>query len=240
MRLLNILVVQAHPEPQSFCASMALTAIDVFRNQGHKVRVSDLYAMRFNPVASADDFEDRKNSDYLVYALEQRNALETESLAPDIKVEIGKVLWSDLIIFNFPVYWCSMPAIMKGWIDRVFVSGLCYGGRRFYDQGGLRGKRAMLSVTIGGQQHMFTHDGIHGSIEDMLKPVLQGTLAYVGLEVIPPFVAWHVPYISEEARGKIMSDFRRYLQSIHTAKPMEFPSLQDFNQDMTRKVKTLA
>jgi putative NADPH-quinone reductase len=55
------------------------------------------------------------------------------------------LLKADLVIFNFSIYWFSMPVIMKGWIDRVLVSGVCYGGKRFYDQGGLAGKKSMLA-----------------------------------------------------------------------------------------------
>lgn len=78
--------------------------------------------------------------------------------------------------------------------------GVCYGGKRFYDQGGLAGKKALVTVTLGGREHMFGEGAIHGPLEDMLRPILRGTLAYVGFEVLPPFVAWHVPYISAEAR----------------------------------------
>ena len=69
---------------------------------------------------------------------------------------------------------------MKGWIDRVLVSGKVYGGKRFYSQGGLKGKRALVSLTLGGQEHMFAADGVHGPMKDMLKHLLQGTLAYTG------------------------------------------------------------
>jgi NAD(P)H dehydrogenase (quinone) len=227
---MNVLIVHAHPEPQSFCASMTMTATELLRAQGHEVRVSDLYALQFNPVASAADFRDRKNPDYLVYALEQRHGWENGTLAPDIQAEIGKLLWCDLLILNFPVYWFSVPAMLKGWIDRVLVSGLVYGGKRFYDRGGLTGKRAMLSMTIGGQPHMLAADGIHGRLEDMMRPLMRGTLAYTGLQVLPPFVGWHVPYISEEARAQMMLDYRKHLTELPSLEPLKFPSLNDFDE----------
>ena len=139
---MNVLIVHAHPEPQSFTTSMMKTAVEEFTRAGHAVEVSDLYAMNWNPVASSADFGSRKNPDYLVYALEQRHAWEAGTLAPDIVAEVQKLQKADLVIFNFPVYWFSVPAILKGWIDRVLVSGTCYGGLRFYDRGGLAGKRA--------------------------------------------------------------------------------------------------
>ena len=175
---MNVLIVHAHPEPQSFCTALKSTAVQELKALGHQVQVSDLYNMGFNPVASAADFSDRANPAYCVYALEQRHGVETGSIAPDIQVELDKLLWCDLLILNFPLYWCSTPAILKGWIDRVFVSGKVYGGKRFYNHGGLKGKRAMLSVTLGGPESLFGKEGIHGPLEDMLKHLLQGTLAY--------------------------------------------------------------
>ncbi|MEO6676419.1 MAG: NAD(P)H-dependent oxidoreductase [Pseudomonas sp.] len=227
---MNVLILHAHPEPQSFTSALRDQAVRTLQAQGHEVRVSDLYAMNWNPVASAEDFSDRDNPDYLVYALEQRLGVKTQSLAPDIQQELDKLLWADLLILNFPIYWFSMPAILKGWIDRVLVSGVCYGGKRFYDQGGLAGKKALVTVTLGGREHMFGEDAIHGPLEDMLRPLLRGTLAYVGLEVLPPFVAWHVPYISAEARGEFLLDYQQRLENLHQDSPLVFPRLAQFDE----------
>ncbi|KXU82919.1 NAD(P)H dehydrogenase [Paraburkholderia monticola] len=230
---MNVLIVFAHNESQSFNASMKNLAVEEFQARGHEVKVSDLYAMQWNPVASRDDFGSRANADYLVYALEQRHGYEKKTLAPDIQAELEKLEWADLVIFNFPVYWFSMPAILKGWVDRVLISGRCYGGMRFYDRGGLKGKKAMLAMTIGGQQHMLSGDGIHGELEDMLRPILRGTLGYTGMTVLPPFVAWHVPYIKPEQRADMLEQYRQRLRQIDSLVPLRFPSMDDFD-DMLR------
>lgn len=232
---MKVLIVHAHNEPQSFNASMKNVAVEEFREQGHEVKVSDLYAMQWKAVADASDFESRANPGYLVYALEQRHAYENKALAPDIMAELEKLQWADLVIFNFPIYWFSMPAILKGWIDRVLVSGLCYGGMRFYDRGGLRGKKAMLAVTIGGQPHMLTEGGVHGPLEDMLRPILRGTLGYTGMSVLPTFVAWHVPYIKPEQRTAVMDQYRKRLREIDTIQPLRFPSMDDFDATLYPK-----
>lgn len=106
-------------------------------------------------------------------------------MATDIQAEIDKVNRADLVILNFPLYWTSVPAILKGWIDRVFVSGLFYGGKRFYNHGGMAGKKAMLCLTLGGRTHMFGENSIHGPIEHYLSPIQRGSLAYTGFEVLP-------------------------------------------------------
>lgn len=160
---MNVLIVHAHPEPQSFCSALKDAAVASLTGQGHTVEVSDLYAMNFNPVASATDFASRQQPDYLVYALEQRHAQAAATLAPDIQAEITKVQAADLLIFSFPLFWMLMPAMLKGWIDRVFVSGLFYGGKRVYDQGGMRGKKALMSLTLGGRDYMFGPGALHGS-----------------------------------------------------------------------------
>lgn len=230
---MNVLIVFAHNEPRSFNAAMKDLVVDFLRGTGHELVVSDLYAMSFNPVASAADFSQRANPDYLVYALEQRHAYTTGNMAPDIATEVDNLKWADLIIFNFPIYWYGMPAIMKGWIDRVFISGYCYGGRRIYDRGGLKGKSAMLTISLGGQKHMFGPGGIHGELDVMLRPILQGMLGYVGLQVLTPFVAYHVPYISHELRQEILADYREHLGKLGELPTLLFPSLDDFDERLS-------
>ncbi len=229
---MNVLIVHAHNEPGSFTAAMKNLAVVVLSDQGHEVRVSDLHAQNFNPVATAADFGSRANEDYLVYALEQRHNLKHGTLAEDIRTELEKIQRADLIIFSFPIYWFGMPAILKGWIDRVFVSGLCYGGRRIYDQGGLKGKKAMLAFTLGGQSHMFGKGAVHGEIETLLRPIHQGMLAYVGLEVLPPFIAYHVPYISETERWDYLNQYCEHLLTLDQRAPLVFPSLDDFDETL--------
>lgn len=227
---MKVFIVHAHPEPKSFNAALKDLAVRVLSDAGHEVQVSDLQAMTFNPVASAADFTDREDPDYLVYALEQRHGYETGTLAPDIQVEVEKLLWCDLLILNFPLFWFSVPAILKGWIDRVLISGLTYGGRRFYDRGGLKGRKAMVTLTCGGREHMLNaDDSIHGRLEDMLRPLLRGTLHYTGMTVLPPFVAWHVPYVSEGVRKQYLADYEARLGRLDDLAPLAFPSLDDFD-----------
>lgn len=226
---MNVLIVHAHPEPQSFTAALRDQARGTLQALGHQVQVSDLYAMDWNPVASAADFARRDNPEYLVYALEQRVGVKNGGIAADIQGELDKLLWADLLILNFPVYWFSVPAMLKGWIDRVLVSGVCYGGKRFYDQGGLVGKKALLSLTLGGREHMFGQGAIHGPLEDMLRPLLRGTLAYVGCQVLEPFVAWHVPYISQDTREGFLAQYRQRLERIDEEQPLVFPRLEQFD-----------
>lgn len=227
---MKVFIVHAHPEPKSFTTAMKDAAVEEFIERGDTVEVSDLYAMGFDPIAKAGDFAARRNPDYLVYALEQRHAHETGSLAADVCAELEKLMWADLIILSFPMFWFSVPAILKGWIDRVLISGLCYGGKRFYDRGGLRGKRMMAALTLGGSQHMFGPDAVHGEIETMLRPILRGTFYYIGCDVLPPFIAWHVPYVTDETRRGYLTAYRERLRRLEEVQPLSFPSLERFDE----------
>ena len=229
---MKILVVHAHPEPQSFSTALFNQTNAAFTAAGHDVRTSDLYEMNWNPVASAADFGRRANADYLVYALEQRENASAGTLAADIADELDKLLWCDALVLNFPLYWFSVPAILKGWIDRVFISGTVYGGTRFYDRGGLRGRKAAVSLTCGGRDHMFANAGIHGSIETLLAPLLRGSLGYAGLDVAPPFVGYHVPYVSADARTAILQAHRSWLNEVWDLPCLPVPALEGFDREM--------
>ena len=229
---MNILIVHAHPEPQSFCTAMAHRMKNRFEAQGHTVHVSDLYQKQFNPIASGNDFSERSNPDYLVYALEQRHAVKSNALSSDIQAELELLKQCDLLILNFPMFWFSVPAILKGWIDRVFLSGVVYGGRNLYDRGLMAGKKAMLSFTLGGREHMFGQNSIHGDMNTMLRPLLQGSLGYAGFTVLDPFVAYHVPYISPEARADILTQLDHCVDHLHTRPVLPMPSLDNFDSQM--------
>ncbi len=102
----------------------------------------------------------------------------------------------------------------------------------FYNHGGMAGKKAMLSFTLGGRDHMFGEGAIHGSMENILIPIQRGTLAYVGYEVLPPFIAYHVPYISQEAREQMLVNYRQHLHNIEHLQPIEFATLEQFDDKL--------
>ncbi len=84
-----------------------------------------------------------------------------------------------------------MPAILKGWLDRVLVYGGLYTSRMRYDAGYFSGRRAMVSVTTGGPEATFAFNGRNGDIDHLLWP-MNFTLYYMGYSVLPPFVAYGI------------------------------------------------
>jgi NAD(P)H dehydrogenase (quinone) len=214
---------------------------DVVREElergGAEVSVSDLYAMQFNPVLSPADFGSRRNPKHLVYGLEQRHGFETGTLAPDIRAEVEHVLAADVIGFTSPIFWFSVPAILKGWVDRVLLAGPFYGGRRIYGRGGLAGKRAFVAMSLGGREQMFGAGSIHGDLENgMLRHFFQGTLGYVGLAVHRPFFAYHVPYVDDTRRAAMLEDLRLYIRSLDAQPIMPMPDLDDFDETLSPRV----
>ncbi len=134
---------------------------------GHQVKVSDLYAMNFEPTVSRDDFKQTQNEDFLKYQMEQMHATKMNGFSQDIQDEQAKLLWANFVIFQFSLWWYSVPAILKGWFDRVFASGFAYGhGIGRYDAGGLWGRKAMLSTTTGSPQTAYTPYGLDGDIQE--------------------------------------------------------------------------
>lgn len=226
------LIVHAHPEPKSFNRAMRDVAEATLADMGHDVTVSDLHAMGFNPVSSAEDFGARANPDHMSYGLEQRHNWKVGTLAPDIAAEVEKLLAADFLLLVFPLFWFSTPAILKGWFDRVLLSGVFYGGRRVYDLGPLQGKRAMVATSLGGRDVMFGDNAVHPDLRDVLLPVERGTLQYIGMDVLPRFAAWHVPYVDDATRKGYLADFEAHLRGLETLVPLPRPTLDDFDETL--------
>ncbi len=146
----NILIVHAHHEPKSFTSALARAAAETLTEQGHKVDFSDLYPMKFDPVSDRRNFTTVRDPNFFKQQQEELYAAEHLGFAPEIEVEMQKLERCDLLVFSFPLWWFGLPAILKGWVDRVFAYGRIYARGRWYDKGLGRGKRAMVLITTGG------------------------------------------------------------------------------------------
>lgn len=233
---MKVLIVYAHPEPRSFNRALLDTAVRVLQEEGHSVEVSDLYAMGFNPVADAPDFSERRFPDALQYDREQKQASQRQGFSADIQSELDKLLRCDLLILQFPLWWFSVPAILKGWIDRVFANGTVYGagGKRF-DQGGLKGRKAMLAFTTGCFPDMMESDGLLGQRDVILWHLHHGTFGYSGLQVLQPFVGWSIQYTDEAQRQTCLDAYAARLRGLDKEEAMPSHPLSDFGPDWRLK-----
>ncbi|WP_030615574.1 NAD(P)H-dependent oxidoreductase [Streptomyces sclerotialus] len=236
---MKVLWLFAHPEPRSLNGSLKDEGVRALKADGHEVRVSDLYAMKWNPVVDADDYgHDR--TERLDVARSSHEAYETGRLAPDIAAEQEKLLWADAMIVQFPLWWYGMPAILKGWFDRVFVKGFGYGvqgedGRTLrYGEGRLAGKRAMVVLTAGAFEPSLGPRGINGSLESVLFPLQHGTLWYSGMSVLPPLLVPAANRVSDDQYATAADRLRDRLRTLATTPPLPYRTQNggDYDEDL--------
>lgn len=213
---MNVLIVYAHPERESLNGTLKELALDTLTDEGHPVQVSDLYAMNWKAVLDEDDFPERMNTELFNPIMEQLNAVKEGAIPQDVKEEMDKVLWADLIIFQFPIWWSNFPAILKGWFDRVFYNGFAFNlaEMQLYGNGPLKGKKAMLSFTTGAPRELYTDEGPHGEIEVLLKYFNHLLFEFVGMEALPYFAIFGPGDMTEEEREEELDRFQEIIKNI--------------------------
>jgi NAD(P)H dehydrogenase (quinone) len=206
---MNVLIVYAHHEPTSFTAAMKNTAMDVLSRQGHTVVVSDLYAQGFSAIAQKWDFVTTSGK-HFNYMLEQKHAAQLDfAFSPDIVGEVDKIQQANIVLFIFPMWWYSVPAILKGWFDRVLAMGVAWDTGRIYENGLLRGKQAMVITSVGGPAEFFKRDGRHkATANDLLHIIHQTTLGFCGLNIHEPFVALNVLGSTPQQLDKVLEELK--------------------------------
>lgn len=215
---MNVLIVHAHHEPTSFSSALCRTAASALRTAGHDVRISDLHAMGFDPVSDRRNFRTVLNPDRLDQQLEERHASRSDGFVPELEAEMEKLLWCDVLIFSFPIWWLGMPALLKGWVDRVFALGVAYGGGRYFSSGVLRPRRAMCIVTVGGSMKDYDGSDKYAPIGDVLYPVHRGIFEFSGLEVMEPFVSYGPGSMTAAQREADLTALRDQMLAV-TARP---------------------
>jgi putative NADPH-quinone reductase len=127
----KIAILLGHPSPDSYCASLAHTYATAAQAQGHSLRWIDLSSMQFDPVLRA--------------GYRQAQPLET-----DLKLAQETLQWAEHWVFIYPIWWGSMPALLKGFFDRVLNPGFAFAYRQnsvFWDKL-MAGRSAQLIVTL--------------------------------------------------------------------------------------------
>ena len=227
---MNILLVYAHPEPKSLNGSLKDFAIKRLEDAGHTVQVSDLYAMKWKASLDADDTLERLSPERFDPEGDSRHAFDNGLQSKDIEREQEKLMWADAVILQFPMWWYSMPAILKGWVERVYAYGFAYGVGEHSDQrwgdrfgeGALAGKRAMLIVSTGGWEPHYSARGINGPMDDLLFPIQHGILYYPGFDVLPPFVTYRTGRTDEARFAKICDELGQRLDDLGKTAPIPY------------------
>jgi NAD(P)H dehydrogenase (quinone) len=238
----NVLWVFTHPEQRSLLGALCADGIRVLEAAGHDVRLSDLYAMKWKATVDRDDFTDL-GDERLSVSSASGLAYLRGTLSKDIQAEQEKLEWADAVVIQFPMWWHGMPAMLKGWFDRVFCAGFGYwvtdpadpAVSLRYGDGKLAGKRALVVVNSGSTAESFGPRGINGPIEHVLFPLTHGILWYAGMSVLPPVITFDCGAGGEDSYQIARSALHTALDSIADAEPIPYrhQNKGDYDRDLT-------
>lgn len=237
---MHVLWVLAHPDERSLNGALHRAGLDALAEAGHTVEVSDLYAMKWNPVVDREDYGVECERLHVGPASGQAYAEGT--LHPEVVAEQDKLRRADLVVLQFPMWWFGLPAILKGWVDRVFVKGFAYsvpdparpGRSRKYGDGGLAGKRALAVVTIGNNEVSFSARGMEGALDEVLFPLLHGTFFYTGMAPLRPFAVYEANHLTGEQYRAAAAALRERIAAAGTEEPIPYRTQDsgDYDEDM--------
>ncbi len=192
---MKALVVMAHPNPKSFNKGILDTITGELQKKNSEVRVKDLYAMNFNPVLSGSDFEQ----------------FQAGKAPQDIAAEQADITWADTLIFIYPIWWWGQPAILKGWIDRVFSYGFAYQQNEAGIEGLLKNKKALVITTSGSDEVIWEQT----KAADAIKRVMfAGTLNFSGITDATYRNFYAVPTVSDSDRQAMLEEVKKLISAL--------------------------
>jgi NAD(P)H dehydrogenase (quinone) len=225
---MRFFIVHAHHEPSSFSGALTREALSVLPRSGHEVVVSDLHAMNFDPVSDRRNFTSVKDPTRLKQQAEEEFASANDAFVPELQAEIDKLFWCDALILQFPLWWLGLPAILKGWVDRVFALGRAYGGGRYFERGVFAGKSAMCSLTVGGPAAAYSDVGVYGPMSAILYPIHHGILSFVGFAVAEPFAVYAPARMSVDERLVAIQRYGERLLALHSVPTLPGPRIDEY------------
>jgi len=181
------LIVLTHPNKKSFGAAIAETVKKASEKKGAETMFVDLYDEKFNPVLGAADFD----------------AINRGTALADVKKEQDLIAWADVITFIYPVWWSSLPAMLKGYIDRVFAYGFAYVANENGYRGLLGGKKAILISTSGTPSEIYSGNGMHHSMKQTQD---EGIFRYSGFDDVKHYFFGAVPAVNDEKRKEYLAE----------------------------------
>ena len=200
----NALIVTAHPYSHSFNLAMSTLAEQTLVQSNWTVETSNLYQQGFSPVTGTHDFVDLVASAGANLLQLQAKAFGKDRFAEDIVSEQAKINRADLIILQFPIWWGSMPAMLKGWLERVLTYGYAYG-----EQFALENKPVMMAVTTGGARD----EAELTYYRDKMKALSDDIFGYMKMDCQPSFIC-HGPAASTQAHR--LAELDRYKDNLNT------------------------
>jgi len=188
-------IVIAHPDQNSFNHEILQRVTSSLEKQNISYRVRDLYTMGFQPVFTAEDMA----------------GVENNRVSSDIEEEQQQITDADLLVMVYPIWWWSQPAILKGYIDRVFTDGFAFEYKADGPVGLLQGKHAVVFTTTRESAEEMRAKGFDELIK---KQIVDGTLSFVGFENVVHVNFAEVPYVSDERRKEMLNQVEQTMMSL--------------------------
>jgi len=186
---MKYLIIYAHPSAASFNHAILETISEELKKSNKDFKVRDLYKIGFNPVLSAEDLA----------------AIQKGAVPHEIKTEQDYIRTSDTLIFIFPIWWSSMPAMLKGYIDRVFSLKFAYDISADGVVGLLKGKKVFIVSTTGASKEDYERMGAFKMMnQSMDMAIFQSS----GMEVIGHKYFSSVPNVSDQDRKQMLAELR--------------------------------
>jgi|GEM_PF-203717 Putative NADPH-quinone reductase (modulator of drug activity B) len=206
---MNHLIVYAHPSSDSFSNKIMTITKEFSVEKEYKTEIRDLYSIGFDPILKASDLKKMYDGE-----------------TPDeIKREQNYIEWADLITFIYPVWWTGMPAILKGYIDRVFSYGIAYKQSKSGEEGLLKGKIVFLFSPMGTSNEAYDKNGM---LDSMKQTCDEGIFKFCGMNVIK-----HVFFGSASNLEHEMEN--QYLKAIPLVISKGFPSNKSNEENKENK-----
>lgn len=187
---MRVLMVYAHPNPNSFNHALVEHCQQGLIAAGHEVRLKDLYAENFDPVLRSEHLAE----------------LQTGVIPTKIQHEQAALLWAEGLVFIYPLWWFGRPAILKGWFDHVLTRGVAFDYSQQGVTGLLKHRRAAVIITAGGSQDYFKGIDAETLIH---RPMTDGTLSYCGIPQVDQFIYYNVPTMSDAERHAILDQVKQ-------------------------------
>jgi NAD(P)H dehydrogenase (quinone) len=191
---MKVIVIYAHPNPMSFNAAIAEVVKEELEKKGAEVKSKDLYAMNWNPVLSARDYE----------------GFHKGNVPEDIKTEQADISWADAVILIAPVWWYSVPAILKGYIDRVFSIGFAYEYTPTGPRGMLTGKNALVITTSGAEERNAQQTGM---VDLISRSFVNCVFEFSGFDGHQYKNFFAVPSVTDNERKAMLSEMRQIIKN---------------------------
>lgn len=182
---MNRLIIIAHPRKDSFNYIIKDNLLRYFEENGNQVKVRDLYELNFNPVLEIDEIRYIKQS----------------KVCPDVAVEQGYIEWADDITVIYPLWWNAFPAILKGYIDRVFTNGFAFRITPEGPEGMLKNKKVRLITSAGMSEESLKESGV---FEGLKITQARGVFEFCGMEVLDHLYITESTSISEDDKERIV------------------------------------